>query len=64
MHIEHLPNQDNGSDDSFSEQDMVYYNKDDLTMYSKHLDLNKVKARGPGQQYFSENDLQEVRESE
>ena len=45
MHIEHLPNQDNASDDSFSEQDMVYYNKDDLTNYSKGLGLNKVKAK-------------------
>jgi len=42
MHIEHLPNQDNGSEDSFDEQDMVYYNKDDLTNYSKNLGLNKV----------------------
>lgn len=47
MHIEHLPDQDNGSDDSFAEQDMVYYNKDDLTNYSKGLGLNKVKARAP-----------------
>lgn len=45
MHIEHLPNQDNASDDSFSEQDMVYYNKDDLTNYSKGLGLNKVQKR-------------------
>lgn len=56
MHIEHLPDQDNASDDSFAEQDMVYYNKDDLTNYSKGLGLNKVKAK---QQplYYSENDI-------
>jgi len=42
MHIEHLPNQGDGSEDSFEEQDMVYYNKDDLTNYSKNLGLNKV----------------------
>lgn len=49
MHIENLPHQDNASDDSFSEQDMVYYNKDDLTNYSKGLGLNKVKARNAPQ---------------
>ena len=65
MHIEQLPEQDNASDDSFAEQDMVYYNKDDLTNYSKGLGLNKVKARQPlGPQYFSENDLAEVQEGE
>ena len=65
MHIEHLPNQDNASDDSFSEQDMVYYNKDDLTNYSKGLGLNKVKAKAkPNNQYYSENDIQEVQEGE
>lgn len=65
MHIEHLPNQDNGSEDSFSEQDMVYYNKDDLTNYSKGLGLNKVKAKVlPQNKYYSENDLQEVEEGE
>lgn len=64
MHIEHLPNQDGASDDSFSEQDMVYYNKDDLTNYSKDLGLNKVRVKRPPQnQYFSENDLHEVQES-
>ena len=61
MQYEHLPNQDNQSDESFSEQDMVYYNKDDLTNYSKGLGLNKVKAKKRNQgQYFSENDLHEV----
>ena len=45
MHIEHLPNQDNASDDSFSEQDMVYYNKDDMTNYSKGMGLNKVPVK-------------------
>jgi hypothetical protein len=65
MHIEQLPNQDNASDDSFSEQDMVYYNKDDLTNYSKGLGLNKIKAKNPNQQnYFSENDLYEVEEND
>lgn len=44
---------------------MVYYNKDDLTNYSKGLGLNKVKARpSPGQNYFSENDLHEIKEGE
>jgi hypothetical protein len=43
---------------------MVYYNKDDLTNYSKGLGLNKVRAKQPGQNYFSENDLQEVQERE
>jgi len=35
---------------------MVYYNKDDLTNYSKGLGLNRVKAKN-GPQYFSENDI-------
>lgn len=44
---------------------MVYYNKDDLTNYSKGLGLNKIKVKKqPGQQYFSENDLYEVQEGE
>ena len=44
---------------------MVYYNKDDLTNYSKGLGLNKIKARNlPQQNYFSENDLYEVDEGE
>lgn len=72
MHIEHLPNQDNGSEDSFDEQDMVYYNKDDLTMYSKNLGLEYVKPKNMPQsmtqqqkfQYYSENDLNEIAESE
>ena len=69
MHIENLPNQDGASEDSFSEQDMVYYNKDDLTNYSKGLGLNKVKAKKSpikaGQtNYFSENDIKEVQESD
>lgn len=67
MHIEHMANQEDQSDDSFSEQDMVYYNKDDLTQYSKNLGLNKVKAKinnvKGGGNYFSENDLQEVSEN-
>lgn len=57
MHIEQLPPQDNASDDSYSEQDMVYYNKDDITEYSKGLGLNRVKARNAPQSYFSENDI-------
>ena len=44
-HIENLPNDYNGSENSFSEHDMVYYNKDDMTAYSKNLGLNKVKPR-------------------
>lgn len=40
---------------------MVYYNKDDLTNYSKGLGLNKVKAKQQPQ-YYSENDIQEVHE--
>ncbi len=52
MHIEHLPNEDNASDDSFSEQDMVYYPKDDMTVYSKGLGLNKVSAKNnPGSNF-------------
>jgi hypothetical protein len=44
---------------------MVYYNKDDLTNYSKGLGLNKIKAKNPTQQnYFSENDLYEVEEGD
>ena len=41
---------------------MVYYNKDDLTNYSKGLGLNKVRAKNPNKpnNYFSENDIQEV----
>lgn len=45
MQFEQLPNQDNTSDDNLSEHDMVYYNKDDLTNYSRPLGLNKVKAK-------------------
>lgn len=40
---------------------MVYYNKDDLTNYSKGLGLNKVKAKNQPS-YFSENDVKEVNE--
>ncbi|PCI27214.1 hypothetical protein COB52_05135 [Candidatus Kaiserbacteria bacterium] len=36
---------ENNSEDSFDEQDMVYYQKDDMTQYSKHLGLNKVKKK-------------------
>ena len=32
------------SEESFSEGDMVYYNKEDLTNYSRHLGLNKLKG--------------------
>lgn len=44
---------------------MVYYNKDDLTNYSKNLGLNKVKAKlqPPTNKYYSENDLHEVEEN-
>jgi hypothetical protein len=45
VHIGGLPNKEDGSEDSFNEQDMVYYHKDDLTQYSKHLGLNKVKRK-------------------
>lgn len=40
---------DSDNSDSFSEGDMVYYNKEDLTNYSKHLGLNKLN--GPGQRF-------------
>jgi hypothetical protein len=40
---------------------MVYYNKDDLTNYSRGLGLNKVKAKT--NPYYSENDLEEVSEN-
>jgi len=44
---------------------MVYYNKDDLTNYSRGLGLNKVKAKTTAKpQYFSENDITEVNEFE
>jgi Spy/CpxP family protein refolding chaperone len=45
VHIGGLPNKEDGAEDSFNEQDMVYYHKDDLTQYSKHLGLNKVKRK-------------------
>lgn len=45
---EELPGRSDSSD-SFSEGDMVYYNKEDLTNYSKHLGLNKL--RGPAQRF-------------
>ena len=32
-------------EDEFEEGDMVFYNKDDLTNYSKNLGLNKLKSR-------------------
>lgn len=45
---------------------MVYYNKDDLTNYSKGLNLNRVKAKQlplpSNNKYYSENDLHEVEE--
>ena len=46
---------------------MVYYNKDDLTNYSKGLGLNRVKVKKhekQNQNYFSENDIQEVQETD
>jgi len=54
-----LPGEENQSEDDEYEQDMVYYNKDDLTNYSKHLGLNKVAKRKPNVPYYSENDIQE-----
>jgi hypothetical protein len=44
---------------------MVYYNKDDLTNYSKGLGLNRVKAKRQSMpSYFSENDIREISENE
>ena len=39
---------------------MVFYNKDDMTNYSKHLGLNKVAKKKPNVPYYSENDIHEV----
>mmetsp|Transcript_12501 Transcript_12501/g.14306 ORF Transcript_12501/g.14306 Transcript_12501/m.14306 type:complete len:612 (+) Transcript_12501:565-2400(+) len=35
----------NGSEDSMEEQDIVFYHKDDITQFSKHLGLNKTRKR-------------------
>jgi len=45
MHIDHLPNLEKDSDESFAEQDMVPYYKDDLTRYSENRGINRVKVR-------------------
>lgn len=46
-HGEGLPhNMASDSEESFSEGDMVYYNKEDLTNYSRHLGLNKLHGAG------------------
>ena len=39
------PNQVNESDDEMDEADMVMYNKDDMTNFSKSLGLNKMQSR-------------------
>jgi len=31
--------------ESFGDGDIIYYHKDDLTNYSRHLDLNKVSRK-------------------
>ena len=46
-----------GSEDSMDEQDIVYYHKDDLTQFSKHLGINKVKRRDGNPLKLSEEDL-------
>jgi hypothetical protein len=33
------------SEDSYGEGDVVYYHKDDLTNFSKNLDLNKIRRK-------------------
>lgn len=38
-----MTNEPNGTDESMNEQDIVYYQKEDLTNFSKGLGLNKVK---------------------
>lgn len=63
MHIDHLQNEDINSDESFAEQDMVYYDKDDLTRFSENRGINRVKKR-EAPTYYSENDLQEVKEGD
>lgn len=60
MHIGNLPNQENASDDSYSEHDMVMYSKDDMTNYSKHLKLNRVPAKKPNVPYYSEGDAEYI----
>lgn len=45
MHIDHLQNEEINSDESFAEQDMVYYDKDDLTRFSENRGINRVKRR-------------------
>lgn len=39
------PNKLIESDDEFDEGDMVFYNKDDMTQYSKNLGINKLQSR-------------------
>lgn len=41
------------------EQDIVYYHKDDLTQFSKHLGINKVRRRDGNPLKLSEEDLSE-----
>ena len=42
---------------------MVPYYKDDLTRYSENRGINRVKVR-QAPNYYSENDLPEVKEGE
>jgi hypothetical protein len=54
-----LPQEASVSDEDYTEQDMVYYHKDDLTNYSKGLGLNKVKQK-PNQNvqfFYNDNDI-------
>ena len=60
MHIDHLKNEDVNSEESFGENDMVYYEKDDITKFSENRGINRVKRRQAPQAYYSENDLHEV----
>lgn len=64
MHIDHLKNEDVNSEESFGENDMVYYEKDDMTLFSEGRGINRVKRRQAPPQYYSENDLQEVKEGD
>jgi hypothetical protein len=54
-----LPQDASISDEDYTEQDMVYYHKDDLTNYSKGLGLNKVKKKANSnvQFFYNDNDI-------
>lgn len=46
--------------DSYSEGDIVYYHKDDMTKFSEGLDLNKVRRLGGKWRHRPLSDMDEI----